>query len=461
MKNRPEQLPEGTPRLSQLSFFNRQANVQSVVQPKLTVGASNDAHEHEADQTADRVMRKSEGELATPIASVSPIQRKESGAKGGFTAPPSVSRAISRSGQALEPAAKSFMETRFNRKFDGVQVHTDGEAANSARDISARAYTSGNHIVFGEGQYQPHTEGGRHLLAHELTHVVQQGVTKNKIQRDIKTYSKEKYDTMMSFDFSGGSSSALKTSAESQKLSTALSDLIKSGKISEVPSVNGNNVWFIANHHANVKLQEIIDALKTGNIPNYEKIAKAIYDIHAEYIVGQKSMIHYGLFGASESNFGTSVSRNNSRALTGYEINQATKVFKSALDYSKVTIEERSKVASVGGYARTIGNSIYFPDEIRDMGLLVHELTHVWQYQTTGWTYAHKALYAQVVSGYSFQIDGKSEHESLLEHRKLGKVLTDFNKEQQGDILESYFRRLQKNEDISAFKPFVDDIIKP
>jgi Domain of unknown function (DUF4157) len=54
-------------------------------------------------------------------------------------------------------------------------VHTDGESAASARDISARAYTSGNHIVFGEGQYQPNTEGGRHLLAHELTHVVQQG----------------------------------------------------------------------------------------------------------------------------------------------------------------------------------------------------------------------------------------------------------------------------------------------
>lgn len=205
MKYYSEQNPDKTMRSTQSSFFNRQTQANVVVQPKLTVGASNDAHEREADQTADRVMRKSEG---TPMASMTPIaaiqrkceqcekeekvNRKETGTSGGFTAPPSVSRAISRSGQALEPAAKSFMETRFNRKFDGVQVHTDGEAANSARDISAKAYTSGNHIVFGEGQYQPNTEGGRHLLAHELTHVVQQnGGAMQEIQRDKTGKSQE------------------------------------------------------------------------------------------------------------------------------------------------------------------------------------------------------------------------------------------------------------------------------
>jgi hypothetical protein len=115
-------------------------------------------------------------------------QRKETGATtGGFTAPPSVSRAISRSGQGLDSNAKTFMESRFNRSFDNVQVHTDSDSAASARDISARAYTSGNHIVFGDGQYQPNTEGGRHLLAHELTHVVQQSGRQDKVQRDATT----------------------------------------------------------------------------------------------------------------------------------------------------------------------------------------------------------------------------------------------------------------------------------
>src|SRR5262249_752987 len=55
-----------------------------------------------------------------------------------------------------------------------VQVHTDGAAASSAKSVQAHAYTVGNHIVFGEGRYQPETPEGRHTLAHELTHVVQQ-----------------------------------------------------------------------------------------------------------------------------------------------------------------------------------------------------------------------------------------------------------------------------------------------
>jgi Domain of unknown function (DUF4157) len=208
MKHRSEQQLEGTTRPSQLSFFNRQTGSNAVVQTKLTVGSANDAHEHEANQTADMVMRKPLGQIdgvtrSHPVNStptITPIvqracahceqekeqtaQRKETGAAtGGFTAPPSVSKAISRSGQGLDSNAKTFMESRFNRSFDNVQVHTDGESAASARDISARAYTSGNHIVFGDGQYQPNTEGGRHLLAHELTHVVQQNGS-DKVQRD-------------------------------------------------------------------------------------------------------------------------------------------------------------------------------------------------------------------------------------------------------------------------------------
>jgi hypothetical protein len=208
MKYYPQQSLENLTRPTQLSFFNRQSGSPAMVQPKLTVGASNDRHEQEADKTADMVMRKpensvkngiyTEGSYFTPTITPiiqracahcekekeQPAQRKETDAsKGGFTAPDSVSRTISRGGSALDSNAKTFMESRFNRSFDNVQVHTDSEAAASARDISARAYTSGNHIVFGDGQYQPNTEGGRHLLAHELTHTVQQG---NIIQRDNK-----------------------------------------------------------------------------------------------------------------------------------------------------------------------------------------------------------------------------------------------------------------------------------
>ena len=77
-------------------------------------------------------------------------------------------------GTPLPRAARSFFEPRFGHDFSTVRLHTDTGAAETARDINARAFTVGRNIVFGAGQYSPETPGGKQLLAHELTHVVQQ-----------------------------------------------------------------------------------------------------------------------------------------------------------------------------------------------------------------------------------------------------------------------------------------------
>jgi hypothetical protein len=77
-------------------------------------------------------------------------------------------------GQPLDSATRSFMESRFGHDFSRVRVHTDVKAIESARAVQARAYTVGQNMVFGSGQYIPHTTDGKRLLAHELTHVVQQ-----------------------------------------------------------------------------------------------------------------------------------------------------------------------------------------------------------------------------------------------------------------------------------------------
>jgi hypothetical protein len=77
-------------------------------------------------------------------------------------------------GQPLDAATRVFMEPRFGHNFSRVRVHTDARAAESARAVGAAAYTVGYDIVFGEGQFEPGTRNGRQLLAHELTHVVQQ-----------------------------------------------------------------------------------------------------------------------------------------------------------------------------------------------------------------------------------------------------------------------------------------------
>ncbi len=110
------------------------------------------------------------------------LQRKD-GDSATTAAPPIVSDALRSPGQSLDPSVRRAMEQRFGHDFSRVRVHTDAEAAASAQAISARAYTAGTDLVFGAGQYAPRSAAGRFLLAHELTHVVQQEGSPAVVQR--------------------------------------------------------------------------------------------------------------------------------------------------------------------------------------------------------------------------------------------------------------------------------------
>lgn len=104
-----------------------------------------------------------------------PLQRRSSNtATAPTSAPASVQRTLAEPGQSLQPVLRQQMEQRFGQDFSQVRVHADGGAAASAAEVSAQAYTVGRHVVFGQGRFQPHSREGRGLLAHELTHVVQQ-----------------------------------------------------------------------------------------------------------------------------------------------------------------------------------------------------------------------------------------------------------------------------------------------
>ena len=99
------------------------------------------------------------------------------------TAPPLVDEVLRSPGQPLEPATRVFMENRLGHNFSDVRIHADAKAAESARSVNALAYTVGSDVVL--GQHAPHTNFGRTLLAHELTHVVQQssGLGPKTLQR--------------------------------------------------------------------------------------------------------------------------------------------------------------------------------------------------------------------------------------------------------------------------------------
>ena len=88
--------------------------------------------------------------------------------------PPIVHEVLRAPGQPLEPATRAMMEPRFGHDFSQVRIHTGSKAGESARSIGALAYTFGSDVVFASGQYEPHTLPGQMLLAHELTHTIQQ-----------------------------------------------------------------------------------------------------------------------------------------------------------------------------------------------------------------------------------------------------------------------------------------------
>lgn len=93
--------------------------------------------------------------------------------------PPIVHEVLRPPGQPLDPATRAFFEPRFGHDFSQVRVHTDGKAAESTKAVNGLAYTVGRDVVFGPGQFTPQTGVGRKLLAHELTHVLQQGNAAN------------------------------------------------------------------------------------------------------------------------------------------------------------------------------------------------------------------------------------------------------------------------------------------
>ncbi len=144
------------------------------LQAKLQIGEAGDIDEQEANRVADQMMSTSPHFAVT--GSAPRIQRLagESTGRANAAAPSSVAHALASPSRPLERALRQDMEQRFGYDFSSVQVHLGAAAEQSARDVNADAYTVGHDIMFAPGRFAPGTHEGRRLIAHELTHVVQQ-----------------------------------------------------------------------------------------------------------------------------------------------------------------------------------------------------------------------------------------------------------------------------------------------
>lgn len=156
------------------------------LQAKLHINRPNDFHEREADSIAQKVLHT----VPQAPVHVTPVRPSVQTVSNEAATPQAdvssrVQSVLNSAGRPLGEDTKLFMESRFGHDFSRVRVHTDVLAAQSAQDLGAQAYTSGHHIVFGNGQYFPSTQKGKKLLTHELVHVLQQNQQPGSVQRQI------------------------------------------------------------------------------------------------------------------------------------------------------------------------------------------------------------------------------------------------------------------------------------
>jgi hypothetical protein len=170
------------------------------------------------------------------------------------------------------------------------------------------------------------------------------------------------------------------------------------------------------------------------------------------------------------------------RRLTPIEVDEAKIVFGESLAYDEIWTYEDTGfpnwIGKIGSLiskekpptknAVTIGNRLFFPVilqtgsidilnlQLTDMGWLIHELTHAWQYQHLGIRYLYDAIRVQISLGSGAYDYGSKK--GLEDAHTQGKHFLDFNPEQQGDITREYYFRLKKGEDILAWEPFIQEI---
>ncbi len=215
----------------------------AIMQCKRSVGTVDDPLEAEAGAMADQVMRMpvnmpQQGVHETTIqrrcadCEEEAVQRKpltsfiqKKGNDDTATASANVTSRINSTkggGSGMDAATKSFMESRFATDFSGVKIHTGDYAVQLSRDLGAQAFTVGSDIYFNDGKYDPVSDSGKHLLAHELTHTVQQGATPQvspeAIQRKVlQTKKMDQLRTLLDDDNGSAAIALMATLDEEEK----------------------------------------------------------------------------------------------------------------------------------------------------------------------------------------------------------------------------------------------------
>jgi len=171
---------------------------EELVQPKPIAEQVTPLVQRQEEEEEEPIQTKPITEQITPVVQrqaeeeeeekeEEPVQTKENSSTAAGVTPGIESNinSLKGSGQPLPESTRSYFEPRFGYDFSGVRVHTDSKASETAKSINAKAFTTGKDVVFGTNQYTPKTDSGKYLLAHELTHVIQQSGSNLQLKHSI------------------------------------------------------------------------------------------------------------------------------------------------------------------------------------------------------------------------------------------------------------------------------------
>ncbi|SEO73327.1 DUF4157 domain-containing protein [Nitrosovibrio sp. Nv6] len=429
--------------------------------------------------------------------------------------------ALRSGGQPLSTSSRDFFEPRFGHDLSRVRVHTGAEADQLARSVQARAFTIGRDVVFGEGHYQPASPTGQWLMAHELTHVLQQqeGLSRSPAQGIQVQHTGR---PQLQGGFWGKVWGGIKKGTRAvwggiKKGASAAWGGIKwtagkgwsgikwmAGKVWSGIKWTAGKGWNVLKSAAALAWSVIVntpervwrlikhlgsgiagigswlwEGLKLAWHLDFKGMGKWLLDgiLSGSAWVGRLIGKLVDIAGIGEVwDLLFQIIKFNTRTLTSGETSEAKKTFKSSISYWQVRVDELSLIAHIGAAFEGGGNmgvttfhTINFNRKIEampgspDMHWLTHELTHVSQYEHAGSQYLGEAIHAQATAGYDYNGPSRPlwRPSTNVSPNPSGKHFRQFNREQQADIAADYYYSLY-NKTVTApsgttFTPITSD----
>ncbi|MCL4870826.1 MAG: DUF4157 domain-containing protein [Anaerolineae bacterium] len=459
-------IPRPDDALQQLLDLHTQAGNQAVSQfvsqGQLPVSQPGDPQEREADHLADTVLHGPEPERIQP-----PLARSDKAA-------PLPTSPLTGQGQPLPASDQAYFESRFGRDFSQVRLHTDDAAANESLNLNARAFTVGSDIAFAPGQYQPRSSQGRHLLAHELSHVSQQGaapahsaaapaVTQTSAPQVQRGVFGDIWEGIKSAGqaIGGAISSAADWVGQKAKdvgnfLSGAAAwvgerlhdaaqwvvNLIRDlpARLSRLASTLWEGFSGVLTF-----IPEAIQALASGGLKGladwlWEKAKKG-----GAWILTFVSRVFDVIGGPEAVEFIWHI-LTKARPLTGDEISAGSELLgPSAVRWGDVRVAEGGLLELIFALnnkrAYVMFHTINLPSG-EGTDTVVHELTHVYQYEKAGSLYLGEAIHAQATRGSGAYNYGGPD--GLVAAQAGGRPFSSFNREEQAQIAQDYYRYVLK-----------------